>query len=185
MTRRCIGCVLAVGVLAGAIAGCQSGNSTSKAAAKSPSLTAPSATEWAGAPTPAEVTSVPTTAGSTPGPLLSKKWGHKLDAVAAGTAQCQDLHTSACAKAVAAAGTLGGNILSDIDVTDTRGRYVQARPQAQRMSGAAALYARFHCASKNSAARDDIYRQSVLDTLPGAIVLKAQLQGDERHAGLL
>jgi hypothetical protein len=131
------------------------------------------------------VTSVPSAVTSTPIQLLSRKWSPKLDVVADDTAACQDMHTQMCASAVAAAGTVGHGVWSDIEATGTTGRYVHALPQARHMTGAAAVYAWYKCGSKIAAAHEQACGQSVLDAIPGAVVLKSQLKGDERQAGLL
>ncbi|WP_236061100.1 hypothetical protein [Actinacidiphila acididurans] len=178
-------CVAAAGILAWAVTGCQSGNGSAGAPPSPRPATPATATSavWLGAPTPAELTSAPA-APPTSAQLLSRTWAPRIAAVARSAGACHDVHTRACAKAVAAAGELAGAVMSDISITGTEHRYVHARPQIEDMMGAAAVYAEFDCASAK-ASRDRPCEQWVAQAISGAIALHTRLEADERTAGLL
>ncbi|MFI1092288.1 hypothetical protein [Streptomyces sp. NPDC020917] len=183
-TRRLAQALTTATLLVLAVAGCQSGGGSATAKAPPPSATTAAAADTV--PRPAPVTSMPVTVVTTSSQLLSKKWGPRLDTLSGdGVKACRSIHTQACARAVAAADKAARGVLDDIQITGTTGRYIQARRQAEDMTGAAAAYDQFACASASPKAPDSYCAKYVLNTLPGAVVLKSQLRGDEHQAGLL
>jgi len=182
-TRRIAHVVTTAAVLVLAVTGCQSGGGS--ATAKSPSPAATTTTAEDTVPRPAPVTSMPVTVVTTSSQLLSKKWGPRLETLSDnGVKACRTIHTRTCARAVAAADEAARGVLDDIQITGTTGRYIQARRQADDMTGAAASYDQFACASASPKTPESFCAKYVLRALPGAVVLKSQLTADEHQAGL-
>lgn len=179
MTRKYVGLALGVGAIVLAVSGCQSDAGGAGKASDSASTTAP-ATPLDAVRTPAVVTSAPT--ATVPTSLLSKKWGPKLDAVMDELKVCAPGRSPACAAAVALAYQAAKGFESDTLVTGTEGRYVHAKPEARKVTGAGAFYALYKCGSKTPEAADELCEQRVLKVISGTVMLKTEIARDERDA---